>query len=103
MKVTIEDTIKLVSNMLSKATGEGCFFQDDLGYTWIWNGERVYCVEAEIEFIENGEDRSQNGYGAFDIEDVEKEMVEGGYIKNWEDTNVTWLTFEVDTINLLGE
>ena len=87
MKLTPEDAQKLTCNMLHKAT-DGLFFQDDLGYNWIWNGERVYCIEAEIEFIENGEDRSQNGYGAFSVEEVKQEMEEGGYVKDWDDVSV---------------
>ena len=54
---------------------------DDNGYNWTWNGRRVYCVEAEEEFIDKGWDTKQNGYPAFFAEDAIKILVNGGYIQ----------------------
>lgn len=53
---------------------------DDLGFEWVWDGMRVYCVEAEKEFIEMSLRVEQNGYPAHTEEEAEKALIDGGYI-----------------------
>ena len=55
-------------------------FIDDLGEKWIWDGIRIYMVEAEKEFIEMGIDVMQNGYPASSIEEARRVLIWGGYI-----------------------
>jgi len=43
---------------------------DSLGEEWIWDGERIYYVRAELEMIANGEDASTNGYPAYNLTDA---------------------------------
>ena len=40
-------------------------FKDDLGYWWVWDGERIYMEEAEEEMVAEGE---TNGYFASTLE-----------------------------------
>ena len=54
--------------------------RDDYGYSWNWNGSRVYCLEAEEEFIKNGDDPKQNGYGALSEDEAIQILISGGYI-----------------------
>jgi hypothetical protein len=49
---------------------------DECNEVWHWNGERVYMVKAEIEFIQAGENVEQNGYFADTLEQALKEVEE---------------------------
>jgi len=54
---------------------------DDNDYHWEWDGNRVYCLEAEKEMMENGEDVSQNGYPASSPDEALSILMAGGYIE----------------------
>jgi hypothetical protein len=45
---------------------------DKNGYMWIWDGERIYNVDAEKEFIEMGIDVMQNGYPASTLKEAKR-------------------------------
>ena len=47
---------------------------DDNDYTWEWDGERIYCIEAEEE------DSVGNGYPASTVQEAENALIDGGYI-----------------------
>jgi len=53
---------------------------DDLGVAWVWDGERIWSLDAEEEMLETGEDTSQIGYVAHTVEDAIVQLIEGGYI-----------------------
>jgi hypothetical protein len=54
---------------------------DRLGLHWEWDGTRVFCVEAEEEFIADGIDVAQNGYPADTWAEAIKVLIDGGYIE----------------------
>ena len=54
---------------------------DLLGLTWIFDGERVYCLEAEEEIRENGElMETTNGYACSSWEQALEILKEGDYL-----------------------
>jgi hypothetical protein len=61
-------------------SNEYIYFFDINNDKWCWNGHRVYMLEAEVEFIQNGWDVGQNGYGAFSEAEALRQLVDGGYI-----------------------
>jgi hypothetical protein len=58
---------------------------DDSGYTWKWDGKRVFCVEAENEMLSDGmskaEVKKENGYPASSWKQALEQLVEGGYLE----------------------
>lgn len=58
---------------------------DDNDYHWEWDGNRVYCLEAEKEMMENGEDVRQNGYLASSPDEALSILMAGGYIEPTKD------------------
>ena len=64
--------------------------EDDNGYIWIFDGWRVYGLEAEIEMKRDGT-AENNGYRAISLEDATEILIDGGYIekeKEW----TKWVT-----------
>jgi hypothetical protein len=61
---------------------------DSNGYTWKWDGKRIFCVEAEIEMISDGmskaEVRKENGYPASSWEKALEQLEDGGYLETME-------------------
>lgn len=55
--------------------------QDRNGYLWLWDGERIYMLAAELEFFAHGEDVKQNGYYAQTWGDALALLLEYGYIE----------------------
>ena len=58
----------------------GRYIVDDFGYHWYWNGKRVFCLEAEIEFIDKGFVVEKNGYRAETEDYAIQTLINGGYI-----------------------
>lgn len=54
---------------------------DDNGLHWEWDGTRIFCIEAEEEINEMGEDSSQNGYAANTWVEALQQLIDGGYIE----------------------
>ena len=63
---------------------------DANGYTWKWNGHRVYIPEADEEFIANGDNPEENGYPASCWENALALLTEYGYFytEDIDDTNL---------------
>ena len=55
---------------------------DDLGVVWRYSNGRIYSIEAEEEFIANGEDVEQNGYQCHSLFEAYRVLVEDGYIED---------------------
>ena len=91
MKITPQDVARLVLNMVD-LSADGLYIKDDLGYHWVWDGRRLRCIEGEIDIIEKGENPRDNGYWADTFEEVKDEMVNGGYIANWDSAPVYHLS-----------
>jgi hypothetical protein len=47
---------------------------------WIWNGNRVFCVAAEKEFMELGINVEENGYPASTRKQAEKILTDDGLL-----------------------
>jgi hypothetical protein len=67
---------------MKKATDYTHTIVDDEGYVWAWNGRRIFCLQAEEEFIEEGIPISQNGYPAKTWDDAVKLLITDGYISD---------------------
>lgn len=60
------------------------YIRDDLGHAWAFDGERVYCVAAELEMAETGETQD-NGYPCDSWEEAVEILNDGGYITGFDE------------------
>ena len=74
------DILRVVIDLHLEANKQLSIF-DAEGNEWRWNGERVYMVEAELEYIKNGDDPAGNGYQASSWEEAIRVLNEGDYME----------------------
>lgn len=53
---------------------------DALAEEWVYDGKRVYHFGAELEFIRDGENPLDNGYGCSSYAEAMQILNEGGYM-----------------------